>query len=500
MNLEVPTTMTMSSAVVISDDNLGLWHDQAGTDPVTSLEFTGVQFQPPLDSISDAPGVWVFIENRSDIDLTLIAPCGDVDSPPGTRIGSMDVDLVDIPSGDSIGNTCDRDVTLAPGEMVRGDVHIHLEGLLGDGHYDFSTVFGASGEGEGSVITKFDDSDEHDCDTDCSLREAIEAASVGDTINIPAGTYTLTTGAELVIDKSLNLSGDAVGTIIEAATEPNVASARVFHITDGEVAISDVTIRHGDPDSSVGGIWNDGATLSLTNTLVSSNGGTLGAVLNCGGGTMTVTDSSVIDNSGTADSAGILNCQNAAGAPRNTLTVVNSTISENGGRGLWNGGTLTVSNTTISGNSYGGHGAGIYNFSCCGNENATATVVNSTIEGNLSSSKSGIWNNQTITVANTIIAGNMAPSQPDCNDFTSLGHNLIGDTSGCSFTPAAGDLLNVEAMLGPLSDNRGPTPTHALLPDSPAIDAGDDNVAPVIDQRGVARVGTSDIGAYEFEP
>ena len=145
---EAPSTLSLSSAVVISGDNLGLWHDEAGTDPVTSLEFQSVQFQPPLDSLSNEAGVWVFVENRSDIDLTLIAPCGDVESPPGTVIGRMDTGLYRIGSQERIGNTCDRDVTLAPGEMVRANTHIHLEDGLADGDYNFTTVFGAVGEVE----------------------------------------------------------------------------------------------------------------------------------------------------------------------------------------------------------------------------------------------------------------------------------------------------------------------------------------------------------------
>ena len=96
---------------------------------------------------------------------------------------------------------------------------------------------------------------------------------------------------------------------------------------------------------------------------------------------------------------------------------------------------------------------------------------------------------------NTILAGN---SPSNCiGSITDAGHNLSSDNS-CAFT-GAGSLNNVDPMLGPLADNGGPTLTMALLPGSPAIDAGDDAAAPPTDQRGVARpVGAaSDIGAYE---
>jgi hypothetical protein len=55
----------------------------------------------------------------------------------------------------------------------------------------------------------------------------------------------------------------------------------------------------------------------------------------------------------------------------------------------------------------------------------------------------------------------------------------------------------VQLKLAPLAANGGPTKTHALLPGSPAINKGNDAIAPVKDQRGYARVGTSDIGAFE---
>ena len=75
---------------------------------------------------------------------------------------------------------------------------------------------------------------------------------------------------------------------------------------------------------------------------------------------------------------------------------------------------------------------------------------------------------------------------------------LLGDPLDCSFwgfpTGDPGDLVGVSANIGPLADNGGPTPTHALLRGSPAIDAGDPAgcldaaiVPLMVDQRGSAR-------------
>ena len=54
-------------------------------------------------------------------------------------------------------------------------------------------------------------------------------------------------------------------------------------------------------------------------------------------------------------------------------------------------------------------------------------------------------------------------------------------------------------MLGPLADNGGPTPTHALLYGSPAINAGGPTSPLATDQRGFDRIfrGRVDFGAYE---
>src|SRR5262249_59518062 len=112
------------------------------------------------------------------------------------------------------------------------------------------------------------------------------------------------------------------------------------------------------------------------------------------------------------------------------------------GGGISNYGTVTLNNATVSGNSARYEGGGIYNYF------------------------------GTVHARDTIMAGNTAPSAPELwGDLGSLGHNLIGNTSGGSgYHPT--DLLNVNPLLGPLQDNGGPPPPPAPLPRPPALAPG----------------------------
>ena len=81
----------------------------------------------------------------------------------------------------------------------------------------------------------------------------------------------------------------------------------------------------------------------------------------------------------------------------------------------------------------------------------------------------------------------------------------MSSDDGGGFLTGAGDQINTDPLLGPLQDNGGPTFTHALLPGSPAIDAGDPNFTPPpdYDQRGPGfdRVvnGRIDVGSVEIQ-
>jgi hypothetical protein len=108
-------------------------------------------------------------------------------------------------------------------------------------------------------------------------------------------------------------------------------------------------------------------------------------------------------------------------------------------------------------------------------------------------------------LVNSIVSDNTASEARTPDDVSGLvdrlGPNLIRSTRGL---PSLGplDLTGQDPRLGPLASNGGPTPTHALLPDSPALDAGLATAAPGFDQRRIARPAGPgvDLGAFEREP
>ena len=294
------------------------------------------------------------------------------------------------------------------------------------------------------------------------------------------------------------------------------------------MTLRNIAISQNHADRYGGGISNSGI-MTVTATTISSNtsgggaGGGGGGVINSG--RLTLSRSNVSGNQAANDGGGIFNfsalqidsstisantTSNYAGGIYNansgTSALTGTTISDNraniGGGGLLNGsGPLTLINSTVSNNRATSSGGGFYNF-------GTLTLTNVTTYRNEAGGAGGglLTITGTVRLQNSILAGNPSPViSPDCaGAVTSLGDNLLGNATGCSYAAAAGDHVGsngaaIDPHLSPLRDNGGPTFTHALLIGSPALDAASQGPCPAVDQRGVARPQgvACDIGAFE---
>jgi len=406
---------------------------------------------------------------------------------------------------------------------------------------------------------------------DCSLRGAIIAANAtpgADTIVLPAGTYALVvkgvaedmaaTG-DLDISDDLTLQGaGSATTIIDGAQlgDMNNTPDRIFQVDPMgtgtlQVTISGVTLQsaataiyptvssvgaallNGDtrtPGSPVGstvmlsdvivtgnfspagggGIGNYGAMTILNSLITNNSTGNVGGGIGQGdSGSLELHDTTVSGNTAASDGGGIYAGFLGSSSTVPAITIVGCTFNDNmavhGGALFRNGGTVTIANSTFSHNTAtntGTSGGAIHATSAVTMNNVTVTLNVAAGQGG------GIYGNATL--GNTILAANSAPTGPDCYPtIMSMGHDLI--QVPCSIGGATTNLTGLPAGLGPLADNGGPTRTHAALPGSPAVDAGDNGVpgsggttCEATDQRGTSRPqpvgGLCDIGAFELVP
>jgi CSLREA domain-containing protein len=408
------------------------------------------------------------------------------------------------------------------------------------------------------------------CDAaECTLREAISAASSGDTItfdpSLAGGTLTL--ASTLRIDKDVTLDGTALKTPLSLSGNHAVIVLSIPYKNKVGLEAIDIIDGQCGQNCVAGGIYNEG-TLDIRDSSIANNVATWGAgIYNAGMLTLTRV---TISNNKTDDFDITCAACGLGGGIFNigVLVITNSTFSgnistRNGGGGIYNKGDLSITQTTFNENSAGGYrdvnrfitafGGGIYNVSRAlisestfssnntyepGNGSGIANlgtlrVVNSTFANNITRKLGGgIYNGAggTVTAKNDTFFGNVtyngeyygggiyndrgtlylldtilahSDARSDCYNFSGFVyhvHNLI-ETNGPGSHACGPELLAVDPMLGPLASNGGPTQTMALLPGSPAIDAGDDATCMPSDQRGVPRPQGvhCDIGAFEFK-
>ncbi|HEX8887641.1 MAG TPA: Calx-beta domain-containing protein [Pyrinomonadaceae bacterium] len=316
-----------------------------------------------------------------------------------------------------------------------------------------------------------------------SLRQAILDACPGTTITFDMTQVTspiVLSNGEFVIDKDLSILGPTSASL----TISGANSSRIFNVHQGfNFTLSNLTITGGQA-SSGGGIY------SL--------------------GNLTIRNSTFTGNYAIGGAGGAIDSEDG------NLHIINSTISGNkadkDGGGLLNGGTsiATLTNVTITNNradaddDITGAGGGVAQVS-----SSNFTLNNTIVAGNFKG---------TGATADDFFVSMADPNDPNSSTSpldASSSNNLIGVDTGLTSDISNGTSGNkigtaanpLDPRLGPLANNGGPTQTHFLLSDSPALNAGDstlalDNGMPLTtDQRGTGfpRIINSavDIGALE---
>jgi hypothetical protein len=328
-----------------------------------------------------------------------------------------------------------------------------------------------------TVDTPGDPTPDTECVVDCTLREAVNLAGAADTVDVPAGTYTLQQG-ELVLAGETIRGANARTTIIRAAP-----SSRVIRINaEARVSITGVTITGGAPVAASTAQQGGGILIGASAILL-------------------LIDSAVVGNS--ANVAGGIMATGALGMVRSTVSGNVATTGAGGGIGVLNGAAATLTNSTVSGNRAEtirtGLGGGIVSQGTLTLDSVTVANNRASLGGGISQAAAG----QTATAAtlrDTIVAGNVGG---DCAGSAAViaawqgTHNLDQDGT-CGFS-AVGDKPGVNPLLGALANHGGPTDTHALAAGSPAVNAGDPANCQATDQRAIARpAGACDIGAFEY--
>jgi len=339
------------------------------------------------------------------------------------------------------------------------------------------------------------------------------------------GLYFFDSGGGAIRNIAVNQSSArATATLVDCVLEKNFTVYEPPPPESGGLPVWD-TPRGG----AIANIAQNGAvaTLSLTRCTLEANYSAIeaGAIYNYefgSAGSSTTANFSLTDctlrNNSASYGGGIITDTRISGGPAVKLercTLVGNQAAGNGG-GIYNKGGLLLTNCTLSANVAGtssaaGDGGGAAIFNGIDNGAATLTLLNCTFADNRNEHESratSVFNgpNGTVWTANSIFVRNFVGDANFVNQgtFHSQGHNLSNDgaigtggTGPGGVLNQSGDKRNTDPALLSLADNGGFTQTYGLSVTSPAINAGDDTLAPPTDQRGYARSGISDIGSYE---
>jgi uncharacterized repeat protein (TIGR01451 family) len=267
-----------------------------------------------------------------------------------------------------------------------------------------------------------------------------------------------------------------------------------------------------DNDSAYqgGAVYTDGTDLSVSASTFSGDQASDAGAIYLNGSSTTASES--ITTSTFTDDDATLNGAGAVFDSRGSLSLTRSTFTGNDAN--YEGGAfeydsndgLALTNDTFYGNQSQLGGAIYFNGSA---STGTIALLNDTIAYNTAGEGGGIAQPQEAgSIENTIVAENSGGTSSDgggnCYNNSATDNAGAADAGGnidsdgsCFKDSVTGDQTGVNPLLGPLTNNGGPTATAALLTGSPAVGKAISAGCPSTDQRGVARPAACDIGAYQ---
>ncbi|MDF1503275.1 right-handed parallel beta-helix repeat-containing protein [Roseisolibacter sp. H3M3-2] len=191
---------------------------------------------------------------------------------------------------------------------------------------------------------------------------------------------------------------------------------------------------------------------------------------------------------------------------RGPYTLRNVAVANGRGPAIFGGNHVTLENSTVYGITGGGaiavFRATLRNSTVSGIQaDSTYTpavqasqkieVINSTIAHN---GRVAVGGTSSLVLRNAVLANNGGSNCNSPVDYITFEGTNLSDDDTCG-GPA--QIVIADPKLGPLGDNGGPTPTHAIGAGSPAVGVGT-ACSVAVDQRYVQRDAACDLGAYEF--
>ncbi len=372
-----------------------------------------------------------------------------------------------------------------------------LEGVCDIGAYE--------GLGTAVCFATLSSATEYSSSNSQAVRDAVAAASSGNTVKV-AGYCAGVFGGQLVgIDKNLTIRGGYTTTNWTTSdfsanqTTLDASSAGRVITATADVTIENLLIINGNTAAPGGGIYiNSNNTLIVNNSTIMSNtvtgGGNSGGGLYSNGDGQLIINNSTFSNNKSDHSGGGIFTDDPSMITGSTFNY--NTANLGGGLDSSANSTTWITNSTFYSNTGSTSGGSIYIFG-----GGTLTVTNVTVSDGASASGGGlnVASGSTANFINTIIANSV--SGGDCvNDGTigSNAYNLIEDGSCATGTITYTHVISGDPQLGSLQDNGGSTWTMLPPLTSPVMDKGNLEACPTTDQRGSTRpINGCDIGAVE---